>query len=112
MSRKIPMRVERPKDTPQFYAESVQVVHSISSFKLVLFSDRAEYSIDSSVGPEALMPKTVIKEVIAEVSFSPQQMKILASIINNQLAAYENRFGEIKLPNTKPKHDGASATYV
>ncbi len=113
MSAKIPIRVVRKEDTPQYYAESIQVVHSLSGFKLILFSDKAEYSVDSSVGPEALLPKTVIKEVIAEIAISPQQMKILSSIIANQIAQYENRFGQINIPNPKTpsKHD-TSAGYL
>ncbi|MHA1867337.1 MAG: DUF3467 domain-containing protein [Candidatus Heimdallarchaeaceae archaeon] len=112
MSRKIPMKVERKEETPQYYAESVQVVYNISGFKMVIFNDIAEYSSDSSVGPEALVPKTVIKRIQAEIALSPQQMKILSSVINNQLQAYEKQFGEIKIPNIQAKHDSSSASYV
>ena len=113
MSRSIPMKVERNEDVPSFYAESIQMVHSISGFKMIVFKDKAEYKADPSSGPEALMPKSIIKEIITEINFSPHQLKILSKIIIEQLKAYETRFGEISLPEQNRKQDdNTTATFV
>ena len=37
MSRNIPIKVERNDDVPNFYAESIQMVHSIAGFKMIIF---------------------------------------------------------------------------
>ncbi len=112
MSRNIPIKVERKEDIPSFYAESIQIVHSVTGFKMIVFRDKAEYGADPSMGPDALIPRSIIKEIITEVSFSPQQVKILAKIVNEQIAAYESRFGEIKLPDQAKKRDNTTATYT
>ncbi len=106
------MKVERNDDIPSFYAESIQMVHSISGFKLIVFKDKAEYKADPSAGSDVLMPKTIIKEVVTEISFSPQQLKILSKILQEQLKAYESRFGEIALPEQKERQDNTTATFV
>jgi len=106
------MKVERNEDVPSFYAESIQMVHSISGFKMIVFKDKAEYKADPSSGPEALMPKSIIKEIVAEVNFSPQQLKILTKIMQEQLKAYESRFGEVALPDQSKKQDNTTATFV
>ena len=106
------MKVQRKDDIPSFYAESIQMVHSISGFKMIVFKDKAEYKADPSAGPEALMPKSIIKEVVTEVSFSPQQLKILSKMIHEQIQAYETRFGEIALPEQNKKQDNTTATFV
>ncbi|MHA1211913.1 MAG: hypothetical protein ACTSSH_05575 [Candidatus Heimdallarchaeota archaeon] len=106
------MKVERNDDTPSFYAESIQMVHSVAGFKMIVFKDKAEYKADPSIGPEALMPKSIIKEVITEINYSPQQLKILSHIIHEQLKAYEARFGEIALPEQGKKQDNTAATFV
>ncbi|MCG3221358.1 MAG: hypothetical protein H7641_08255, partial [Candidatus Heimdallarchaeota archaeon] len=80
MSRNIPIKVERKEEVPSFYAESIQMVHSIAGFKMIVFRDKAEYAADPSIGPEALLPRSIIKEIIAEVSFSPHQLKILSKV--------------------------------
>ena len=112
MSPSIPMKVERSDNVPSFYAESIQMVHSISGFKMIVFKDKAAYRADPSAGPDALIPKSIIKEVITEVSFSPHQLKILSKIIHEQLQAYESRFGEIALPEQNKKQDNTTATFV
>jgi len=112
MSRNIPIKVERNDDVPNFYAESIQMVHSIAGFKMIIFRDKAEYAVDPSIGPDALIPRSIIKEIIAEVSFSPQQLKILAKVISDQLKAFESRFGEIALPEQSKKKDNISPSYV
>jgi hypothetical protein len=106
------MKVERSDDVPSYYAESIQMVHSISGFKMIVFKDKAEYKADPSAGPDALMPKSIIKEIITEVSFSPQQLKILSKMIDEQIKAYETRFGEITLPEQSKKQDNTTATFV
>jgi len=112
MSRNIPIKVERKDDIPNYYAESIQMVHSIAGFKMIVFRDKAEYGVDPSVGPDALIPRSIIKEIIAEVNFSPQQLKILASVVNDQLKAYESRFGQISLPDQPKKSDNTSGHYI
>ena len=112
MSRNIPIKVERKEDVPSFYAESVHMVHSVTGFKMIIFKDKAEYGVDPSIGPDALIPRSIIKEIITEVSFSPQQLKILAKVVNEQITAYESRFGEIKLPDQTKKRDNTTATYT
>jgi hypothetical protein len=112
MSRNIPIKIERKDDIPNFYAESIQMVHSITGFKMIVFRDKAEYGVDPRVGPDALIPKSIVKEIIAEVSFSPQQLKILAKVVNDQLKAYESRFGEISLPDQPKKADNTSGHYI
>ena len=106
------MKVERKDDVPSYYAESIQMVHSISGFKMIIFKDKAEYKADPSAGADALMPKSIIKEIVAEVSFSPQQLKILTKIMQEQLNAYESRFGEVALPDQSKKQDNTTATFV
>ncbi len=112
MSRNIPIKVERKEHTPSFYAESIQLAHSITGFKLTLFKDRPEYEVDSNIGPQALMPRTIVKEILAEINFSPQQMKILVDIVHEQLSAYESRFGEVNLPSKPSKKDNTSGSYI
>ncbi len=112
MSRNIPMKVERKADVPSFYAESIQMVHSVAGFKMIIFKDKAEYKNEPSVGPDVLMPRSIIKEIITEVNFSPQQLKILAKIIAEQLKAFESRFGEISLPEQIKKQDNTTASFV
>lgn len=112
MSRNIPIKVERKQDVPNFYAESIQMVHSIAGFKMIVFRDKAEYAVDPSIGPDALIPRSIIKEIIAEVSFSPHQLKILSKVVNDQLKAYESRFGEIALPDHPKKADNTSGHYI
>lgn len=112
MSRNIPMKVERNDDVESYYAESLQMVHSIAGFKMILFKDKAEYATDPRVGPEALVPRSITKEVIAEVNFSPQQLKILAKVVTDQLKAYESRFGTIALPEQNTKIDNSSASFI
>ncbi|MHA2358556.1 MAG: hypothetical protein ACXABK_07310 [Candidatus Heimdallarchaeaceae archaeon] len=112
MSRNIPIKVERNEDVPNFYAESIQMVHSIAGFKMIIFRDKAEYAVDPSIGPDALIPRSIIKEIIAEVSFSPQQLKILAKVIGDQIKAFESRFGEITLPEQSKKKDNISPSYI
>ena len=106
------MKVERKDDVPSYYAESIQMVHSISGFKMIVFKDKAQYKADPSAGPDALIPKSIIKEIVTEVSFSPQQLKILSKMIQEQLHAYETRFGEIILPDQTKKQDNTTATFV
>lgn len=112
MSRNIPIKVERKEDVPNYYAESIQMVHSIAGFKMIVFRDKAEYAVDPSIGPDALIPRSIIKEIIAEVSFSPHQLKILSKVVNDQLKAYESRFGEIALPDQPKKADNTSGHYI
>lgn len=112
MSRNIPVKVERREEVPNFYAESIQMVHSLTGFKLIVFRDKAEYSVDPSIGPDALIPRSIIKEIVAEVSFSPQQMKILSKVVNDQISAFESRFGEIALPDQSKKRDNTTASYT
>ena len=112
MSRNIPLKVERKEDVESFYAESLQLLHSIAGFKLILFKDKAEYATDPRVGPEALVPRSITKEVIAEINFSPQQLKILAKVVNDQLQSYETRFGTIAIPEQSSKVDNSSASYI
>ncbi|MHA1828292.1 MAG: hypothetical protein ACTSX6_06550 [Candidatus Heimdallarchaeaceae archaeon] len=112
MSRNIPIKVERKDDIPSIYAESIQMVHSIAGFKMVIFKDKAEYAIDPSVGPDALIPRSIIKEIIAEISFSPQQIKILAKIVDEQIKAYESRFGVINLPDQPKRKDNSTASFI
>ncbi|MCE7741933.1 MAG: hypothetical protein GOP50_05700 [Candidatus Heimdallarchaeota archaeon] len=106
------MKVERTDDIPSFYAESIQMVHSVAGFKMIVFKDKAEYKADPSTGPEALMPKSIIKEIITEINFSPHQLKILSKIIQEQLKAFEARFGEIALPEPNKKQDNTTASFV
>ncbi len=112
MSRNIPIKVERREDVPNFYAESIQMVHSISGFKMIIFKDQAEYATEPSIGPNALIPRTIIKEIVSEVSFSPQQLKILQKVVEEQINAYESRFGEITLPEQTKKQDNTTATFI
>ena len=112
MSRNIPIKVERNEDVPNFYAESIQMVHSISGFKMIIFKDQAEYATEPSIGPNALIPRTIIKEIVAEVSFSPHQLKILQKVVEEQIKAYESRFGEIVLPEQTKKQDNTTATFI
>jgi hypothetical protein len=112
MSRNIPIKVERKEEVPSYYAESIQMVHSIAGFKMIIFRDKAEYAVDPSIGPDALIPRSIIKEITAEVSFSPQQLKILSKVVNDQLKAYESRFGEISLPDQPKKADNTSGHYI
>ena len=106
------MKVERKDDIPSYYAESIQMVHSISGFKMIVFKDKAVYKADPSAGADALMPKSIIKEIVTEVSFSPQQLKILSKMVQEQIQAYETRFGEISLPEQTKKQDNTTATFV
>ncbi len=106
------MKIERKESVPSFYAESLQMVHSIAGFKMIVFKDKAEYALDPSVGPNALIPRSIVKEIIAEVSFSPQQIKILSKILDGQLKAYESRFGEITIPEQGKKEDNTTASFV
>ena len=112
MSRNIPIKVERKDDVPSFYAESIQMVHSISGFKMIIFKDQAEYANEPSIGPNALIPRSIIKEIISEVNFSPQQLKILLKVVEEQIKAYESRFGEIALPDQSKKQDNTTATFI
>ena len=112
MSRNLPIKVERKEEVPSYYAESIQMVHSIAGFKMIVFRDKAEYAVDPSSGPDALIPRSIIKEIIAEVSFSPHQLKILSKVVNDQLKAYESRFGEIALPDQPKKADNTSGHYI
>ena len=57
------------------------------------FRDRAEYAEEARIGPEALIPRSITKEIIAEVSFSPQQLKIMNKVIEEQIKSYARRFG-------------------
>ena len=112
MSSNIPIKVERKEDMESFYAESIQMVHSIAGFKLIIFKDKAEYALDPSVGPSALIPRSIVKEITAEVNFSPQQLKILAKVVGDQLKAYETRFGTIALPEQSKRADNSSASFI
>lgn len=112
MSRNIPIKVERKEEVPSFYAESIQMVHSISGFKMIIFKDQAEYATEPSIGPNALIPRAIIKEIVTEVSFSPHQLKILLKVIEEQIKAYESRFGEIALPEQTKKQDNTTATFI
>lgn len=112
MSRNIPIKVERREDTSNYYAESIQLVHSMAGFKLIIFRDRAEYAEEARIGPEALIPRSITKEIIAEVSFSPQQLKIMNKVIEEQIKNYESRFGTITIPDKTPKKDNSTATFV
>lgn len=112
MSSNIPIKVERKEDMQSYYAESIQMVHSLAGFKLIIFKDKAEYALDPSVGPSALIPRSIVKEIIAEVNFSPQQLKILANVVTDQIKAYESRFGTITLPAQSKKTDNSSASFI
>ena len=112
MSRNIPVKVERKEDIPSFYAESIQMVHSITGFKMIIFRDKAEYAVDPAIGANALIPRSIIKEIISEVNFSPQQLKILAKVVDEQIKAYESRFGEISLPEQNKKKDNTTASFI
>jgi hypothetical protein len=112
MSSNIPIKVERKDDMESYYAESIQMVHSIAGFKLIIFKDKAEYALDPSVGPSALIPRAIVKEIITEINFSPQQLKILSKVLNDQLKAYENRFGSIAIPDQTKKTDNSSASFI
>jgi len=111
-STNIPIKVERKEDVPVYYAESVQIGHTLTSFKLVIFNDKPMYANEARVGREALIPRSIVKEVVAEVILSPQQFKILEQIISQQLQMYETKFGKINLPNQPPKKDNSTATYI
>ena len=106
------MKIERKDDVPSFYAESLQMVHSIAGFKMIVFKDKAEYALESGVGPDALIPRSIVKEIITEVSFSPQQFKILLRIISDQLKAYESRFGEIAIPEQGKKQGDTTGKLI
>ncbi|MBY9001583.1 MAG: hypothetical protein KGD64_11740 [Candidatus Heimdallarchaeota archaeon] len=112
MSSNIPIKVERKENMESYYAESIQMVHSITGFKLIIFHDKAEYALDPSVGASALIPRSIVKEITAEVNFSPQQLKILFKVLGDQLKAYESRFGTISLPEQSAKTDNSSASFI
>ncbi len=112
MSRNIPIKIERNENTPTFYAESIQLLHNLSGFKMVVFNDEADYEKDAKIGRDALMPRKIIKKIVAEINFSPQQLKIIQKLIDDQIKAYERNFGEINLPDKGPKKGNTAGTYI
>ncbi|MHA1687535.1 MAG: hypothetical protein ACTSYD_14220 [Candidatus Heimdallarchaeaceae archaeon] len=112
MSRNIPLKVKRKEDVSILFAESFQLLQSVAGFKLVIFNDIAEYANEPRVGSEAMIPRAIVKEIVAEINFSPQQLKILSKIISQQLHNYETQIGEIKLPEKHGKKDNTAGAFI
>lgn len=77
-------------DNPNIYVNMVRINASKFDFVLELFqripnSDLQEESVN------------ILTEKLGNVTMSPQHFKALAVVIQNQLKAYEEKFGEIKV---------------
>lgn len=83
-SRKIKIITENPNELPITYANAINVSSSYMDFQLILgcqFLDAGNNEI-------------LIKET-ERIMISPQQAKMLLSVLREQLKTYEEKFGPI-----------------
>jgi hypothetical protein len=73
-------------------------------FRISVFTDYSEFEETGAV-------KGLVRKRMVDITLSPHHLKVLSSIIKDQIERYEKNFGEISLKEP-PKGVETSAAYI
>jgi hypothetical protein len=95
--KKLQANVKRQK--PAVFSTDALVNHSNTEFRLTFFDTWI-----TRPTPDGGIAQS--KDVVAEVVLTPTHYKALCSAMADNLKKFETRFGEVKMPKTRPTTSG------
>ena len=89
-----PRPIEIPEGVVQLYSNSLNVLTTPWDLILLFGSTQLPESIGSARGQQL----AAAVRIDAAITMSPQHAKAAAKVLQNVVAMYEKRFGEIRIP--------------